>query len=87
MATIKSLVAENEALREQLAALHTLHDGACVRIAQLEAAGRKAPSVKPAYTPRPVDPTEQRRRDAYRAALNAARDLAMRTGVAVRVGD
>ena len=73
-------------LAQALAARNTELEAARLRIADLEgqllAAKGRAPSVKRStYVPRPIDPEVL----ARRAAMAAAKELAMRTGQVVRV--
>lgn len=71
--TKAQLVAENAALREQLATLQLLLDA--------ERAQHAAKSARPAYTSRPVEPA----REAYRAMCKRAQEAANRNGKSVVV--
>lgn len=73
--------AQVELLTKQLEATKVCHDEACKALAQAEAA-RAAKPVRLAYQPKPPSPEQL----ALRAAMVAARELAMKTGRSVRVG-
>jgi hypothetical protein len=75
--TLRSLGLENEALRLEL---HIVR--AELAIAKQS---KTAPSVRPAFVPRAPTPAQVAAHSAYRAALAASREEAMRTGKSVLV--
>lgn len=84
--TLKLALEQLEALRHNASLVEAERDSLRNEVAQLKAAA-PARTTKPAYV-RPEQSAAQREaHDRYVAALIAAKNLAMRTGRSVRVGE